>query len=396
MAKFDWLSDPLSFLVGPHGCDEFFETYYEKKALLALRDEPSRFSELLSLQRIDEIIASVDLPVGWLDMARSEPRMHRDEYTFSNGIVDRGAVVRHFQQGATIILPHLHQLDPILGDFCRALENVFCAHLQTNIYLTPPGHQGFNIHYDDHDVFVVQVSGQKAWRFYDTPIENPFRGEGFRPNVHPETEPSEKFVMKAGDSIYVPRGLMHDAQTDGDEPSLHITVGLIVKTWADLMLEAVSEVALRTPEFRRSLPAGFAREDFDKSDALAYFKDIVGKFAGEADFEEAFELFVENFIRSRSPTTKGGIVSAAQAIDPQDRFKLRINTPVRLRSDDERALIIGPGGEVPMDVKAVKGLEVALSGEEFGLDAFGDLEPAAAQDALKKIIAFGLVEKIAG
>ncbi len=57
----------------------------------------------------------------------------------------------------------------------------------------------------------------------------------------------EEFVLKAGECAYVPRGLMHDASTHGDEPSLHITLGLIVKTWADLMLEAVSEVALRHP-----------------------------------------------------------------------------------------------------------------------------------------------------
>ena len=33
--------------------------------------------------------------------------------------------------------------------------------------------------------------------------------------------------MNAGDCISLPRGLMHDAQNVGDEPSLHITVGLI-------------------------------------------------------------------------------------------------------------------------------------------------------------------------
>lgn len=394
MADAKWVDDPIDFLVGPHSSDEFFKDYHEKKALLALRDEPDRFKNLLSLERIDEIIATVDLPVGSLDMARTEPRIRREDYTFSSGFVDRGAVVRHFQQGATIILPHLHQLDPTLGEFCRALENVFCAHLQTNIYLTPPDNQGFNIHYDDHDVFVVQVSGEKAWRLYDTPIENPFRGEGFRPDVHKAGDPVKEFVMKAGDCIYLPRGLMHDAQTSGDEPSLHITVGLIVKTWADLMLEAVSEVALRTPEFRRSLPPGFAREDYDKSEALAYFKDIVAKFAGEAEFEEAFELFVENFIRSRAPFTRGGVVSASKPIGEGDRFELRKNTPVRLRSNDEAALIIAPGGEVPMDVKAAKGLEIALSGKVFGIEIFADLEPAAAQDAMKKIIAFGLVKQV--
>jgi hypothetical protein len=50
------------------------------------------------------------------------------------------------------------------------------------------------------------------------------------------------------------RGLSND---------VYFTVGLITKTWADLMLEAVSELALDEPAFRQSLPPGFANRDFD-------------------------------------------------------------------------------------------------------------------------------------
>lgn len=394
MSEFEWLRDPLAYLIGPTSRDDFFRDYFEQKPLLMLRDDPDRFSELLSLDRIDELIAGVELPVGALDMARTEPGIRREDYTFSNGIVDRGAVVDQYHKGATIILPHLHTQDAVLAEFCRALENVFCTHLQTNIYLTPPNNQGFNIHYDDHDVFVVQVSGKKDWRFYNMPIQNPFRGEAFQPDIHKAGDPVQSFTMNAGDCIYVPRGLMHDASTAGDEPSLHITVGLIVKTWADLMLEAVSEVALRVPEFRRSLPPGFARDDFNKAEALAFFKGLVSKFGENADFEESFELFVENFIRSRSPNTRGGVTGALHTITPGDRYRLRLNTPYRLRSDDEEALLIAPGGEIPVDVKAVKGLEKALSGAPFGIDVFAGLDTVEAKKMLKKIVAFGLVEKI--
>ena len=66
--------------------------------------------------------------------------------------------------------------------------------------------------------------------------------------------------------------MMHDAENVGDEPSLHITVGLITKTWADLLLESISELALTSPDFRRSLPAGFADRDFDREEARAPFR----------------------------------------------------------------------------------------------------------------------------
>ena len=59
-------------------------------------------------------------------------------------------------------------------------------------------------------------------------------------------------------------------------PSLHITVGLITKTWADLLLESISELALSEPDFRRSLPAGFAAREFDRELARQHFDKLTG------------------------------------------------------------------------------------------------------------------------
>ncbi len=393
MPQDTWIDDPLPFLIGGTTAADFFDNYFEQKALLCKHGDAARFCSLLSIDRIDELIAGMDLPSGSLDMARAEPRITREEFLFENGTADKGAVVRHFQEGATIIMPHLHQTDATLGEFTRALESVFCAHVQTNIYLTPPNNQGFRTHYDDHDVFVMQISGQKLWKLYDRPIHNPYRGEGFSPDIHKAGDPVEEFLLEAGDCVYIPRGLMHDAITDGDESSLHITVGLIVKTWADLMLEAVSEVALRNEGFRQSLPAGFARDDFDPRKAEAHFRKLADDFAREADFTEAFELFVENFIRSRSANTRGGVVSAPAAISPEDTFVRRKNAPARLRYDDKRAIIICAGGEVNFDRAAVPGLEAALSGDPFGLTVFADLPEDRRADTIKKLIAFGLATR---
>ena len=37
----------------------------------------------------------------------------------------------------------------------------------TNMYLTPPGTQGFAPHYDDVEVFILQLEGKKHWRVYE-------------------------------------------------------------------------------------------------------------------------------------------------------------------------------------------------------------------------------------
>jgi len=392
MTKQPWTNDVIGYLLDPVDKETFFNDYHEKKSLIAKRDDPKRYLDLLSLQKIDDLITNIDFPAGSLDMTSAKAELSREDYTFSSGFVDRGAVARHFQNGATIILPQLHQSDAALAGFCRSLENILSCHVQTNIYLTPPDSQGFKTHYDDHDVLVMQISGSKAWRFYDTPVENPYRGEGFRSGAHDIGDPTEEFVMNAGDCIYVPRGLMHDARTHGDEASLHITVGLIVKTWADLMLEAVSEVALRNPDFRKALPAGYARPDFDRTEAIATFKTLTEALTKDADLEESFDLFVDNFIRSRNPNTAGTIVGFQTPLKTGQKFRLKSLVPWRMAEDGDNIVIITAGGEVRFPASAEKGLHILLDGGEVSTETFAGMEEGQAEETVQKIFAYGLAD----
>jgi len=36
-----------------------------------------------------------------------------------------------------------------------------------NVYLTPAGTQGFAPHFDDVEVFMLQLEGKKRWRLYE-------------------------------------------------------------------------------------------------------------------------------------------------------------------------------------------------------------------------------------
>jgi lysine-specific demethylase/histidyl-hydroxylase NO66 len=386
-----WLTDPFRAMIDPIDRETFFRAYHEKKPLIVHREDPGRYAGLLSIARIDDIVSSIDLREGALDMARSEPPVQREDYMFDTGYVDRGGVANQYRQGATVILPQLHMMDAVLGEFCRAVESLLSCHVQTNIYLTPPDNQGFNTHYDDHDVFVMQIEGEKLWRFYETPVENPYRGEGFRPDAHKAGEPVAEFVLKAGECIYVPRGLMHDAQTHGDTASLHITLGLIVKTWADLMLEAVSEVALRTPAMRHSLPPGFARPDFDRTDAEVQFRDMAEMLAREMSVDGAMDFFVDSFIRSRVPNTRGAISNYLAPNSASQTFKLRPFVPWRFAGDETENVIITAGGEVRFPAEAEQGLHTLLDGGTVTAASFVGQDDSAAIETLGKLHAFGLI-----
>lgn len=386
-----WQEDALGFLMAPVARDAFLQDYYEQRALLNIRSEPERYSSLLTLAMLDDFIASADLRDGMIELTNRKSPIAREDYTFEDGRVSRTAVAREYLRGATIILPHLHESLFQLGEFSRSLEEIFSCHIQTNIYLTPSGNQGFPPHYDNHDVFIMQISGAKAWRLYGTPIATPFRGERFSLEAHKPSEVTEEFTLRAGDCVYIPRGLMHDAENVGDEPSLHITVGLIVKTWADLLLEAVSELALEEPGFRRSLPAGFATRDFDREEARRQFDALIRTVSEKASMDSAFDLMADNFIRSRRPNLAGVIMQHPPVPQPGDRFRRRRFVPWNPAEDEGALVIVGPGGDMQFKAEDGDALDIALSGSPF---AEADLKCADPAEMIRLLWSHGYLEKI--
>ncbi len=382
------LKDPLRWLIGDHA-EVFFADIYEQRAIVARHDDPARFSGLLSLASVDRIVAELDLQRGMLMMTDTSRRIEEREYVMEDDAVDRGAVARLYQGGATVILNQLQQSDGPMAALCRSLERVFSCHVQTNTYLTPPSAQGFRTHYDNHDVFVIQIEGEKTWRLHDRPVEAPYRGEPFEPGIHPVGEPVETFVLKAGDCAYVPRGLMHDAATSGDQPSLHITCGLIVRTWADFVLEAVSEVCLKDPAFRRSLPPGFARPDFDRHRLAPDFAELMTRLADLARPENALDLAIHQFISTREPDVSGALTSAHAPLAESYVARPSIWHLEDDEIDGAAALrLVAPGGDQLFTGPDRQGLERALSGRAF---VPADLGLAEADSIIRRLVAAGLI-----
>jgi ribosomal protein L16 Arg81 hydroxylase len=373
-----WQEDALAFLMAPVGREDFLRDYYEERPLLNLAGEPERYASLLTLAMLDDFIASADLREGMLDLTNRRNPVNRDQYVFEDGRISHTAVAREYMRGATIILPHLHESLFQLGEFCRSLEEIFSCHVQTNIYLTPSGNQGFPPHYDNHDVFVMQISGAKAWRLYDMPVGTPFRGEKFQVAAHAAGEVRQEFTLRAGDCVYIPRGLMHDAENVGDEPSLHITVGLITKTWADLLLEAVSELALEEP----GLPSARCRRASRRASSIRrnarrHFASLIEAVAARASMDSAFDLLADNFIRGRRPNVGGRHHAASARAAARRPLQAPPLRAVERGGGRRRPCDYRPGGDMRFKEADGDALDVALSGEPFGEADLACEDPAA-------------------
>ena len=80
---------------------------------------------------------------------------------------------RAFADGCTVVFQGLHRAWAPLREFSDALARELAHPVQVNAYLTPEGAQGFDAHYDTHDVFVLQTAGTKEWRIHRPVIDHP-------------------------------------------------------------------------------------------------------------------------------------------------------------------------------------------------------------------------------
>ena len=160
--------------------------------------------------------------------------------------IDVAGLQAELRDGATLVLDAVNEMHAPLRRLCAGLAADFRAHCQANLYACWGESQGFDVHWDDHDVFVVQVEGAKRWDLYGFTRPAPLRRE--REPAPAPTDDPKQIVLEAGDLLYLPRGYWHAAAGLG-EPSLHLTIGLSRKTGVDLLHwladEAMVEAAVR-------------------------------------------------------------------------------------------------------------------------------------------------------
>ena len=163
--------------------------------------------------------------------------------------VDR--VLDEFDRGATIVLQALHHSWLPLARFCRDLEATFGHPAQANAYYTPRDSQGLPVHHDTHEVITLQVSGEKRWLVYEPVVELPLKHQRYSPAQGEPGEPVLDVVARPGDTLYLPRGWLHQALTT-DTDSLHITIGINVRPWVEAVRDALVELESELP-YRRSV-----------------------------------------------------------------------------------------------------------------------------------------------
>lgn len=328
----------LERVLAPTTLTSFEDVYFEKKPLLISRNESTYFRDLLSIELIDEYLERKDIRYPSIRLVKDGLELPQTDYLKSfpfgnqsfDRVVDNDRLFTLFGDGATMVFQALHRTISSLSLFCQNIEQYFNFPLQTNIYLTPKSSQGFAAHFDNHDVFILQAHGTKIWKVYDSPVYLPTKP--FDKKNWITQSPQIEVELKEGDTMYIPRGFVHEAVTTTDV-SLHITLGLLTYTWIDIYRQ-LTDSTHRIDGFRESFRFDRQDEKSIKENTAKLFDQLLKS----ADFASIRNEFQNRLIKKglTSDTNRLNDILNYDKINSKSSLSLRqeINFQISKMSTD--------------------------------------------------------------
>jgi ribosomal protein L16 Arg81 hydroxylase len=246
--------------------DEFLGQYWGQR-FCHIRGDHQRFADLFTWHDLNLLLRQHRLDFPRLRVAKfGEATAETTNRFISRSLNRRNVMVPRIdpvalnellRDGATLIVDAIDEMVESVAALCASLEQTLHEHVQANAYVAWRTSRGFDLHWDDHDVLVIQIAGRKRWQVYEVTREAPL----FRDVEFDRDGPSKlawEGTLEDGDVLYLPRGWWHVALPQ-DEPTLHLTLGVNNRTGIDL-LGWLQDVMRNSLTFRRDLPR-FASQD---------------------------------------------------------------------------------------------------------------------------------------
>ncbi len=366
----------------------FFDERWEQRPLVVARDEPGRFDDLLSTGDVEHLVCSTAIRYPAFRLVREGSQLDVGSYAADvpwrppfRATADVPRVLEEWEAGATIVLQALHVHWHPLAVFCRHLEEALGHSVQANAYYTPRASQGFSLHHDTHDVLVLQIAGEKRWLVHEPLLELPLKDQRWSPELGKPGAPTDDLVLKAGDTLYLPRGWLHRAETSTAD-SLHLTIGITAYTWLDALRAALAACEDELP-FRRSVASGEPSAD----DLLERLRERLGP----GDVERRRR---RRFLQARRPIREDGI-GQLRALERLDAGTLveRRRTVIADLVDDGELTFVYEGKEVRIPAHARAEAEACFcAGAPFRpADLPGDLDEAGRLVLVRRLVREGFL-----
>src|SRR6476659_8322217 len=171
---------------------------------------------------------------------------------------DPAKIEMFLRMGASLVGDHIEDIDPAVRDAAAMLSAQFAATAGANVYCSFKGIRAFDSHCDLHEVFAVQLEGEKVWQIYENRADAPVealecdQAQAMIDRVKGRVMMTVR--MQPGDLLYIPRGYFHDALAQS-AASLHLTFG-VKPLDGRIIFRMLEDFAIQDPGFRAYLPDG--------------------------------------------------------------------------------------------------------------------------------------------
>jgi ribosomal protein L16 Arg81 hydroxylase len=382
--------------------EAFAADYWGRTPLLSRSGAlPRGFADLLSPDAVDELISERGVRAPFIRLAKEGDVLARDCYLGPAGFgaempdqADSAKVLAEFASGATIVFQGLHRLWPPLIDFVRRAVDELGHPVQANAYVTPPSNRGFDAHYDVHDVFVLQVSGQKRWIVHEPVYRHPLPSEPWTRHRAAISEraagaPVIDEVLSAGDALYLPRGWVHSAQAL-ESTSIHLTIGVATVTGVDVARAVVDQLE-HVDAFRESLPLGADPTDRDETIAtvtkvVAQMVELLRDDASALGAGAAARL-TEQYVQRTRPVPVRPLASLEAANSAATTvIRWRHGLVATVDNSNERVVLQLPDRVMTFPVSCAEAIQALHGGLVAGADALPGLDHADATVLIRRLL----------
>lgn len=316
----------LERLIAPHPIARFVAETWERDYLHVGRNDRDYFDWLFSLRNLDALLCRDNLRYPavrlFLNGQQVQPQQFVRTWVYEGvsypDFVDLERMYALLDQGCTINILDLERLWASVLAMNQGLEFETGASISSTAFLTPRTADNIPAHYDMVDFFAVQISGSKRWRLWPSVSGLPLVAGTRRTYELEDAAVSADRViadvdLKAGDTLFVPRGMLHQAMTT-DSHSLHITVMINhIKRWD--ILRATAEAALgalaRDPAALEALSPDRRRAGAVPAAGAEQAARLIDAFARELDTRrgEAIDNLDHDSASCRYPVRPGYLVS---------------------------------------------------------------------------------------
>lgn len=206
---------------------------------------------------LERLLDQPDLGRDRVKVVKSTVRASTDSY------LDRGSAPRNYLRarrgGLTSLLADGHSMvfdgiglrDPVVSALALLFERVFGARVNVNLYVGYAPADAFGFHWDNHEVVILPILGEKNWeigRNEDLSMHRDFHAASTQ-----DTPPIWAQMVEPGWSIHIPRGWPHRVRA-ANTLTAHLTVSItrlemggILRTAHNLIVR--NPVTERAPSF---------------------------------------------------------------------------------------------------------------------------------------------------